>query len=228
MNRRLVGIGLLAVMLAGCKVPGANRKIRGVVRDLVREEVGPARRYDVKVSDESLSALKRGELSWVSVRGYDVMLRNTYHIDEILVEAKDIRFDRKAARVNGAADTRLQAWLGPESLAAIIAEDAELEEPRLEILPGNLVRISGRYKLMGLGVGVEAAGELSVVPPATLAFKTIQVKSLGVPFPLKIGKSFDFSGFYEPLVVTGVETAPGRLMLTGTLDWSKVKGGQAP
>jgi hypothetical protein len=219
---------LLAFALAGCNIPGANRKIRGVVRDLVKEEVGPARRYDVKVSDESISALKRGELRRVSVHGYDVMLRDKYHIDEVLIEARDIRFDRKAAKVNGAAETRLQAWLGPESLAAIIADDADLEDPRLEILPGNLVRISGRYKVMGLGVGVEAAGELSVVPPATLAFKTIQVKSLGLPFPLKIGKSFDFSGFYEPLVVTGVETAPGRLTLTGTLDWSKVGKGGTP
>lgn len=215
----------MAVVLAGCNVPGANRKIRGVVRDLVKEEVGPARKYEVKVSDESISALKRGELSKVSVHGYDVMLRDTYHIDEMLIEATDIRFDRKAARVNGAAETRLQAWLEPDSLAAIIADDGSLLEPRVEILPGNLVRISGKYKVMGVAVGVQAAGEVSVAPPAILAFKTIQVKSLGVPFPIKIGKSFDFSRFYEPLVVTGVETAPGRLTLTGTLDWSKVKGG---
>jgi len=222
-GRALIGLALAAAVLAtsGCTPPGVHRKVRGMVRDLAARELGPADKYEAFTSRDSMGDLKAGRLSYVWVRGVNVRPAPGYILDEVILEGRDVHVDRKAQTVRSAGTAVLTGWVGEANLASMLAETDTVKDPVVRVLE-NGVEVRGRMDLAGaIPVDVVALGKLSVKEPAGVTFPADRVTAGGVPMPFPFSRTIDFRQIYEPLILTGVSTEPGKVLLTGTIDWTK-------
>ncbi len=239
-HRSPLFLALIALSLAsllatsGCAPPGVHRKVRGMVRELAAAELGPADKYEAYTSRDSLSSLKAGRLSYVRVRGVNVRPKPGYVLDEIVLEGRDVRVDRKAKTIKSAGSAVVTGWIGEANMATMLADTGIVKNPTVRILAEG-VEVRGRYELAGtLPVEVMARGRLTVSEPAAVTFTADRVTAGGIPMPIPFAHTIDFRTIYEPLILSGVATEPGKVILTGTIDWTKfgqratVTGPEAP
>jgi hypothetical protein len=219
-------LALCALAVTACAPPGVHRKVRGIIRDLAVEELGPADRYEVYTSRDSVSRLKAGRISLVKIHGINVRPVPGYVLDEVFVEGHNVKANLKQRTVESADSTAASAYIGEANLARMIADNGPLEEPTVRISQSG-VEISGRYEFAGVPMTVNASGKLSVTPPAGVTFTSDRVTAGSIPVPVPVNRTIDFQRIYAPLVVTGVATEPGRVVLTGTIDWTKFGHGSS-
>lgn len=223
MNLRGISAAMAALLFVGCAPPGSYRKVRSSIRTLAVKELGPADRYDVKTSRDNFDRLMKGLIARVEVHGFNVRPAPGYVLDEVFVSARNVRVNRHKRRVESAEQTSAKAFVSNESLAKMVAIEGSVLEPRVEITP-DFVRISGNYKAFGaIPVSIVATGKAHVIGSAGVEFASESVTAGGLPTPFNIQRTFDFSKIYPALVLTGVSTEEGKAVLTGTLDWSKIK-----
>ncbi|HEY3267455.1 MAG TPA: hypothetical protein VGM37_11045 [Armatimonadota bacterium] len=219
----LACIALAAVVMQGCAPPGTYSKVRSSVRKAAVRVLGPADRYDVSTSRDSVQRLLDGRLARVEIHGVNVRPAPGYYIDDVFVKARNVKVDRKRNTVEGADETLLTGVVKEGSFAKMLIGNIPLTDPKVTI--GNdAVEVRGTYALAGaIPLEVTARGQVRMSGPQEIAFVADSVKAGPLPLPISMSKSFDFSKIYEPLVLTGVTTEPGQAVLTGTIDWSKVK-----
>lgn len=220
MRRHLWVIAFLVLILTGCTPPGTFRKVRSVIRDAVTHELGPADRYEVDTSRDSLQRLADGRMKKITVRGINVRPMEGVVLDEVLIDARDVEFDRSEKSIKSVGETVISAWISEDSLAGIAESQDLLRDPQARILTGNEVELTGYYEPFGLAVPVTARGRLSVAPPSMVEFVSTQVKAAGLPVPLTIRKKLDLATIYRPLIVQEIQTVNGQLEVHGTLDWT--------
>lgn len=214
-------LAILALALAACEPPGVHRKTRGMVRDLAARELGPADKYEAYTSRDSLAKLRRGEMSFVRVRGVNVRPKPGYVLDEVVLEAKNVRVDIKEQRVISAEDAHLTGWISESSMAEMLAHTGVVKDPVVKIEAAG-VEIAGRFDLGGaVPIQVTALGTLSVAPPAGITFTSRRVTAAGIPVPFPFSRTLNFRDVYEPLVLHTVSLEPDRALLTGTVDWER-------
>lgn len=223
MKLRIVAIALTALAFAGCAPPGTYSKIRNSVRKLAVKELGPADRYDVTTSHDNPDRLMRGQIARVEVHGVNVRPAPGYVLDDVFVSARNVHVNRHKRTVESAEDTSAKAFISDSSLAQMIAKEGSVVNPVVEIKP-DTVRIAGSYNAFGaLPISIIATGKVRVFGTAGVEFASDTVTAGGLPTPFSIKRTFDFSKIYPALLVTGVATEEGRAVLSGTLDWSKLK-----
>jgi hypothetical protein len=220
--RRFALPALLVVLaLGGCAPPGTYSKVRGIVRDVVTRDLGPADKYDVDVSRDSVSNLRAGRLSSVKVHGVNVRTHAGIVLDEVFLSADDVVVDRKAKRVKSARDASFTAYLGDATLASVLARTQSIVNPVVSITPDG-VTVRGQYTMAGVPMNVSASGNVRIAGPQSLEFVSKSVTAGGVPVPFPLTRVMDFSKVYEPLVINQLTLQQGRAELKGTLDWSKM------
>lgn len=209
-----------ALTLGGCAPPGAHRKVRGMVRELAERELGPADKYEVQTSRDSLGALQAGRLEHVRVHGVNVRPAPGYVLDDLVVEARNVRVNRRAKTVESAEDSSAVGWIGEKNMAEMIAATGLVTDPTVRIL-ADRVEVRGRYAVAGrLPLEVSARGRLTLKQPASVVFTADRVTAGGIPAPIPFSYTLDFRRIYEPLLLTHISQEPGRVTLNGTVDWS--------
>jgi len=210
-------------LLVGCAPPGTYSKIRNSIRTLAEKELGPADRYDVDTSHDNADKLLDGRISRVDVHGVNVRPAPGYVLDEVFVSARNVHVNRQKKTIESVESTSAKAYISNGSLAQMISTEGTLSDPTVAITPAA-IRISGGYKVFGaLPMDVVATGKARIVGTAGIEFTSDSVTAAGLPTPFSIKRLFDFSKLYPALVITGLSTEDGRAILTGTLDWSKLK-----
>lgn len=225
MRTRIVILALAALTLSACAPPGAYRKIREGIRAVAVKELGPADRYDVKTSRDKPNRLMKGRISRVEVHGVNVRPGPAYLLDEVFVTARNVKFNRKERSVEGAESTQAQAYITESSLAYMISAAGALKDPKVTIRADG-VELAGQYSVFGaLPMDVIAVGIVRPTGRAGVEFVSETVTAGGVKMPISMARTFDFSTVYPALLISTVTTEPGRAVLTGTLDWSKLGNG---
>ncbi|HEY3414159.1 MAG TPA: hypothetical protein VGM51_14055 [Armatimonadota bacterium] len=225
MKLRIAIVAVAALSLAGCAPPGTYRKVRETIRTLAIRHLGPADRYDVSTSRDSLQRLQDGRIARVDIHGVNVRPGPGLILDEIFVSARNVKVDRGKRTVETAEETTARAYVTANSLAEMVDDEGTISDASVVIRPDQIV-ISGRYAVLGaLPVSIVATGKARVVGVAGIEFVSDKVTAAGLPFPIPVTRSFDFATVYPALVISGVSTEEGRAVLTGTLDWSKLQNG---
>lgn len=210
-----------AVLLPGCAPPGTYSKVRSTIRDVVTRDLGPADRYDVDVSRDSISRLRDGRISDVKVHGVNVRTRIGVTLDEVFLSAHDVKVNRKTKRVESARDAAFTAYLGEKALATMLEKGNLVADPQIRITPDG-VTVRGKYAMGPAPMNVVATGSVRVAGPTSVEFASKSVTVGGVPVPFPITRAMDISHIYEPLLLQGVTLEDGRAVLKGTIDWSKI------
>lgn len=214
---------LACASVTGCAPPGTYRKVRGEIREVVAAQLGPADRYDISTSRDSPKKLLDGRIARVDIHGVNVRPAPGYVFDDIFVTARNVRFNRKAKTVQGSDETTVTAYISEPSLSAMLTQLDVLKEATARITPEG-VEVSGNISPVGaVPVTVTAFGQLSVSGPSSVTFTSQRVTAGGLPFPLPISRALDLSTLYEPLVLHGIGLESGRVVMKGTIDWSKIR-----
>jgi hypothetical protein len=222
MRTHIIWLAVASLTLSACAPPGTYRKIRNGIREVAVKELGPADHYDIKTSRDKPSRLMKGRISRVEVHGVNVRPGPAYLLDEVFVSARNVKYNRKQRAVEGAESTQAQAYITESSLAFMLSETGALKEPKVTI-GAHHVELSGQYAVFGaLPMDVVATGTVRTTGRAGVEFVSDTVTAGGVKMPMSFAKAFDFSKVYPALLISTVSTEPGRAVLTGTLDWSKL------
>lgn len=225
MKLRFLAIALVAICVTGCAPPGTYRKVRESIRAVAVQELGPADRYDVSTSRDNPQRLLDGRIARVEIHGINVRPAPGLILDEIFVSARNLKVDRRNRKVEAAEQTSARALVTEKSMAEMVDAEGTMTNASVTITSNHIV-ISGRYAVFGaLPMNIVATGKARILGVAGIEFVSDKVTAGGVPVPMEVSRSFDFSTVYPALVLTGVSTEDGRAVLTGTLDWSKFKNG---
>jgi hypothetical protein len=229
----------LAFGIAGCARPinrEAERRIRRALPDLI----GPARQYRVRVENDPIRTL-RGRLSNVTVHGDDVEMPNGLLLDHLYLEIKGIEVDTGKSRVKKIGETRFVATVGAANLDEFLAGASPPGESIRKVrvtLGDNQVTLAGEREALKLNVpftGGQAIrvkvpfqiiGPLRVAGPRRMEIDPTRITVIGIPisgFPLSFIKdrfenAIDLNALPFPVELGAVQTASGRLILSGTAD----------
>jgi hypothetical protein len=231
-KRRILGVVLallgLWALLVGCGRE-INRAAEQKIADSLPDLIGPARKYQVHITNPADRTL-RGKVSRVVIDGTDVELSNGLLLDAFHAELKDVDFDTKRKKVNSIKEIRFQATLGEASIDEFLAGETPpgetIRKVRVTFGEGNRVSIAAERVTVGVGVPFTATGPLRILSPTRLELDPTRLVVVGVPIegvPLRFLKerfegSLDLGSLPVAPSLTEVRTTPGKLILSGTLN----------
>ena len=223
----MVALGLLSLLM-GCGRE-INRTVEQKIQPLLPDLIGPARKYQVHVNNPADRTL-RGRISAVIIDGTDVQITNGFLLDGLHVELKEVDYDTKQKKVRDIKAIQFTATVGEASIDEFLAGEAppgeKLRKVRVTFGQGNRVTIAGERETLGLGVPFTATGPLRILSPTRLELDPTRLSVIGIPFegaPLRFLKerfesSIDLATLPIAATITDVKTAPGKLILSGTLN----------
>ncbi|HZT42489.1 MAG TPA: DUF2993 domain-containing protein [Chthonomonadaceae bacterium] len=219
---------ILLLGLTGCERT-INRSAERRIRDALPDLIGPARSYNVHVSGAAERTVQ-GHLANVTVDGDDVDLPNSLLLDRLHLDLKDVEVDTGHRRIRSIGDVRFAATLGETSLDEFLAGESPEGEPirntRVHIEGNGSVTIAADRVVLGAGVPFRLTGPLRIVGPQSVEIDPTRLTVVGIPIsglPLRFLKqrfesAIDLSSLPFPVRLTGVQTQPGKLILSGAAD----------
>jgi hypothetical protein len=214
--------------LTGCE-RAINRSAERKIRDALPDLLGPARAYSVHVSGAA-TRTAQGHLARVTVDGDDVDLSNGLLLDRLHLDLKNVEVDTGRRRVQRIGDVRFVATVGENSLDEFLAGESPEGEPirniRVLLESNNSVTLSADRVVLGAGVPFRLTGPLRIVGPQRIEIDPTRLTVIGIPLsgaPLRFLKqrfesAIDLSSMPFAVRLTGVQTQPGKLILSGTAD----------
>ena len=188
-----------------------------------------ARQYKVHVEGAAERTIG-GRLSRVTIDGDDVELRNGLLLDHLHLDLQGVDYDTRRRQVRDIKEARFQAALSSNTLDVYLAGEAPPNEtirhPRVTFGQGNEVTIAAERVTLGVGVPFRLTGPLRIAGPRRLELDPTRLVVVGIPLPNPLMRfvvqrfegASDLSPLPFPVQLTGVQTAPGTLTLTGTAD----------
>jgi hypothetical protein len=216
------------LLLAGCG-RSINRAAERRIRDALPDVLGPAKQYRAHVENAPERTVQ-GRLANVTIDGEDVQLSNGLLLDQIHLELTGVEVDMGHRQVRNVAGTRFTATLSEASLDEFLAgespEGETIRRTRITLRGGNQVTISAERVVLGVDVPFQLSGPLRLAGPQRVELDPTRLTVIGIPIAGVIlnflkgrfESAIDLSLLPFPIQVTGVQTAPGRLTISGTAD----------
>jgi hypothetical protein len=221
--------GLLWLLpLVGCGRP-INRAAERRIRESLPDLLGNAREYRVHVGGAATSTLQ-GRLAEITVDGEDVQFANGLLLDNLHLDLKGVDYDIDHRQLRHIDSAQFTARIGQTSLDEFLAGEAPTGEALKKIhvtLSGdNNVTIRGERITLGIGVPFEIGGPLRVAGPKRVELDAQRLKVIGLPVPdfirdflkTRFESGIDLGSLPFPIRLTGVDTTPGLLTISGTAD----------
>lgn len=227
LSARLILLLGLLLFASGCG-RAVNRSAERHIRDELPEIVGPARQYRVHVSgDESHTA--QGHLEAVAIDGDDVQMNNGLLLDQLHLDLKNVDVDLHHKQLHSVESARFVATIGEASLDEFLAgETPEGETIRNAhiTLHDNTVTLTAERVVLGAGVPFRATGPLKLRDSQHLELDPNRLVVVGIPITgvalrflkERFESAIDLTRLSFPLTLTSVQTAKGKLILTGSAD----------
>lgn len=224
-----LGIGcLILISFAGCG-RAVNRTAERRIREALPDLLGTARQYKVHVEGSAERTIG-GRLSRVTVDGDDVELSNGLLLDHLHLDLQGVDYDTRRRQVRAIKEAHFQATLSSNTLDVYLAGESPpnetLRHPRVTFGAGNEVTIAAERITLGIGVPFRLTGPLRIAGPRRLEIDPTRLVVVGIPFTGAILRFLvqrfegagDLSPLPFPVQLTGVQTAPGTMTLSGTAD----------
>lgn len=223
-------LALLGVlpMLAGCGRE-INRSVEQKIQAALPDVIGPARNYQVHIHNPADRTL-HGRIAALMIDGTDVQIANGLLLDGFHLELKEVDFDTRRKKLNAVREIGFTATISEASIDEFLAGEAppgeKIRNVRVSFAAGNRVKIAAEREMLGIGVPFTATGPLRIVSPTRLELDPTRLAVVGIPLEgaalrflkERFESSIDLSSLPVAARLTGVQTAPGKLILSGTLD----------
>lgn len=217
---------LCVLFLAGCSSLSPNRKAERKIADALPTVIGPAKSYSVKVDGDAF-ALARGRARRITVRGEDVQATPNVTLSALDFTARNVRFDAKARRIEGADFVDFTGTMSQGDLNQYLArshahpgmaltlrnKDISLAMP-ISVGPVHTtVTVIGRVAPTSPGADtinfIADAAHLSILPiPAFLVNRELA----------SVNPVVDLSRFKIPIALNATDVRNKTLVITGTAD----------
>ncbi len=231
MRKLLLGAGLLmaAALFAGC---GSGSDSGRFLEQLLPRVLGPAQRYEVRVSGASENLLRAAR-----VRASRLTAGEGLVLDTVQVDLANLRFNRREQELLGADRADFWAVLLQEDLNVSLRDRVALiRDLRIRLIPGA-AQIRGSADIPGVHLPIVPEftldGRLEVDDLGRLQFQPDRVHIVGIQVPALAGKFLatqinpllDLGGMRTPVRLTSAETANGEVRLRGR---ALVRAGRFP
>lgn len=219
--QRAIAASVVALSLSAC-ASLVETRVEQTMLDALPRIVGPAARYDVKVSGVTTHDAERG-FKRVHAVGERVERPKSPVLDRVDVDLRDVRInvDRKGLTGLGSADAKVRV------LASDVARFLE-ERPGLDLVSvsfhgSDVVMISARPSVAGYSLPPTVSVRGYLLPHGSqLRLNLIDVRAAGIPvgniatFVIErlINPIVDLSALPAPTRVTGAQIEGGALIVT--------------
>ena len=222
------------LVLSGCARP-VNRAVERQIRRALPDLLGSAKVYHVHV-DGAPGRTISGRLSHVLIEGEDIQpVGGGPLIDQLTLNMHGVVFDTKSHQLRKMESANFKAVFGQDSLNLYLvgetADNPDLTDIRLKFGSGNLVSLMGKRVTLGVGVPFQITGPLRITGAMRLELDPKHLSIIGIALPDRLTyflkshleQAIDLSRIDLPIRVTAISAEPGKLILTGDVDMSKLQ-----
>jgi hypothetical protein len=220
-----VAAGFLPLLLvcAGCSRVDPFRSIERSVQAELPRVIGPADRYEVRVSRSS-SGLIAGRIPWLQIRGYNVRTVKDLELDELAIRLEGVHFSRADRAVREIEQSDFEAQIGASSIAAFLhARRPDLRRVQVRFRDDRIA-VKAAPELLGLGVPVEVIGRPVRSGATTINFQAsrFSVLHLGLPefairrLEARVNPLVDLTTLSLPVQLTSVRVEGERVIIEGS------------
>jgi len=201
--------GLLCLLLGGCAEQIASDIVADKIRARLPEEIGPARVYRVRVSQQALDKTIRGRIRWIKIEGEEVEADEGLVVDSIHIELKNVDYDRRRGVLRHIESAHFEGRISETHLNAYVARRIpRAEDISIRIRPES-IQASASPKLLGLPIRVWVAGKLQLLDDKRVSFVPDELSVVGINLPE--GWSRKLADRLNPLIDLNHTTIPVRL-----------------
>jgi len=221
---------ILGAALAGCSQT-VDHTIAGGIKSALPNAIGQAKSYSVIVDSDPLEAAK-GNLRKVTIVGEDVNLSPQLLIDELDIEATDIKADVRTRKVKSVGEVDFVAQIGQDSidhyLAAQLPDSSQRQEKLKVTINDHTVTATVLVKALGISVPASVTGTFGVDSgdQKHMSFAADKGSLSIIPVPLfalkialdKINPVIDVSNTTVPVTVNSIIVQDGKIIIHGQAD----------
>lgn len=227
----LLSLGSFWLGSLGCGPFDPFEVAEDAIEDYLISSIGPADRYDVRISRGGGTRLGRGYLSRVWIRGWNIKVIGGLVLKNATAELQGVQVDLRQKRLKDLKDSKIQAEITDRELTRYLKQARPpLQDLHLSFSPDGVQLTARPVVLFNLSVPVVIEGGLFVSSPETISFEPDRVKVAIISIPRsiiqwiarQINPLFDTRELRLPVVLEKVSLQPGLLIVEGRVDTSQL------
>jgi uncharacterized protein YpmS len=217
----------LTVLTAGC-AQTVDHSVAGGIKNALPNAIGSAKSYSVVVDSDAIQ-LAQGHLRKVDIIGEDVNLSPQLMIDELDIDARDIKADVRTQKVKSVGNVTFAAAIGQDSidhyLAAQLSNTSQKQENLKVTINDHDVTATILVKALGITVPASVTGTFAVSSDSDkhIQFKANKGSLSVIPVPQfalklaldKMNPVIDLSNTTVPVTVDSISVQSGKIVLRG-------------
>ncbi len=220
-----------SLLCTGCARP-INRTAERHIREALPQLLGSARKYQVRVDGDPYNTV-HGRLARVRIDATDLMLPSGLLLAHLHLDLHRVVYDIHRRQLVSVANTTFRAQIDQDSLnlafAGLSPPGEHLEDLNLNLYAGNVINITGKRIVLGVGVPFSLTGSVALSPGNSVQFMPDEARIVGLPIPelvvsflaRHLRSAVDLSSLNLPMNVQTVITSPQALTLEGAVDVSR-------
>lgn len=148
-------LALATAVLTGCSVSGTLERR---IEEELQTRLGPAERYRVEVSGLDAGD---GAAEHVQALGYGIRPHHGPLVERMQIDLYDVRYDRKARRLQHVDSVRASIWVTEGDLGAYLESIDGVGDATVLVAPPDSASIRVRPAIVGLPIPAGAVAEVS-------------------------------------------------------------------
>lgn len=227
----LLLLGAFLLSSLGCGPFDPFEVAEDTIEDYLVNNIGPADRYDVRISRGEGTRLSRGYLGRVWIKGRKVKVIGGLTLKSATAELQGVQVDLRKKRLKDLKNSRIQVEVTDQELTRYLKQARpHLQDLHLSFSPDGVQLTARPVVLFNLAIPVMIEGDLLVSSSETISFEPNRAKVAVISVPSsiiqwiarQINPLFDTRELRFPVILEKVSLQPGLLVVEGRVDASQL------
>jgi hypothetical protein len=212
-----------AIGLSGCTTTVVRKNVERKLKGRLAEWIGPAEKYQVKISETRDPELVLGRARRVEITGRKIRANEGFTVEWFHLTLQGLRYDGEAPYFVSVEKSELELELSEADVNQYLATYQSRYSPQITLGPDEL-QVKMAYPFLGTPTRIEAAGKFVIKNDTQLLFdaRTANVSFLNQPgfgerfVEDRVNPLVDLGRVRFPARLESVQILQGRLRAKGT------------
>lgn len=212
-----------AIGLCGCTTTVVRKNVERKLKSRLVDWIGPAEKYQVKISETRDPELVLGRARRVEITGRKIRANEGFSVEWFHLTLQGLQYDGEAPYFVSVEKSELELELSEAAVNEYLAAHQARYKPQVIFGPDEL-RVKMTYPLLGKPTQIEAAGKFVIKNATQLLFdaRTADVSLLNQPgfgerfVEDRVNPLVDLGRVKFPARLESVQILQGRLRAKGT------------
>lgn len=220
----MASVILLAVLfLTGCSTRIIRGHAESRITDRLEALIGPADRYQVKVSRTKDAEIVVGRVRRIEINGWHVHAGEQIELESVHLVLENLRYRAAPGEQVSVSGSELVIHLTETALNDYLRRQHPSSQPVVRLNNGT-VTLKGTLRFLGVPTPIETEGRLEIVGKRRIEFRADQVRLAIDPVP-GIGREYiekqlnpliDVTRLKLPLQLDSIHIRSGRIVVRGS------------